>query len=64
MDLMEKLKILGDAAKYDAACTSSGVDRKSGPGGIGSSMAAGICHSFAGDGRCISLLKVLMTNAC
>jgi putative DNA modification/repair radical SAM protein len=64
MDLMEKLKILGDAAKYDAACTSSGVDRKTSRGGIGSSIAAGICHSFAGDGRCISLLKVLMTNAC
>ena len=64
MDLMEKLKILGDAAKYDAACTSSGVDRKTARGGIGSSIAAGICHSFAGDGRCISLLKVLMSNAC
>lgn len=64
MDLMEKLKILGDAAKYDAACTSSGVDRKVSRGGIGSSVAAGICHSFAGDGRCISLLKVLMSNAC
>lgn len=64
MDVFEKLKILTDAAKYDAACTSSGVDRKAGPGGIGSSEACGICHSFAGDGRCISLLKVLMTNAC
>lgn len=64
MDVFEKLKILTDAAKYDAACTSSGVDRKAGQGGIGSSEACGICHSFAGDGRCISLLKVLMTNVC
>ena len=61
---MEKLRILSDAAKYDAACTSSGVDRKSGPGGIGNSTACGICHSFAADGRCISLLKVLLSNAC
>lgn len=63
MDVMEKLQILGDAAKYDAACTSSGVNRKN-SGGIGSAAAAGICHSFAGDGRCISLLKVLFSNAC
>lgn len=61
---MEKLRILSDAAKYDAACTSSGVDRKSGPDGIGNSSACGICHSFAADGRCISLLKVLLSNAC
>ena len=61
---MEKLRILSDAAKYDAACTSSGVDKKAGRGGMGSASAAGICHSFAGDGRCISLLKVLLTNAC
>ncbi len=64
MDLFEKLKILTDAAKYDVACTSSGADRKAVPGGIGSAAAMGICHSFAGDGRCISLLKVLMTNTC
>lgn len=64
MDLMEKLEILSDAAKYDAACTSSGVDRKGEKGGIGSCIKAGICHSFASDGRCISLLKVLMTNSC
>lgn len=64
MDLFEKLKILTDAAKYDAACTSSGVDRKSPAGGIGSAASYGICHSFSADGRCISLLKVLMTNAC
>ena len=54
MDLMDKLTILADAAKYDAACTSSGVDRASRPGGLGSAMAAGCCHSFSADGRCIS----------
>lgn len=64
LDLFDKLKILTDAAKYDVACTSSGVDRKASGGSIGSAAAFGICHSFAGDGRCISLLKVLMTNAC
>jgi len=64
MDVFEKLKILTDAAKYDVACTSSGVDKKAAAGGIGSASACGICHSFAGDGRCISLLKVLMTNVC
>lgn len=64
MDMMEKLKILADAAKYDVACTSSGVDRSSRGGQIGNCVAAGICHSFAADGRCISLLKVLMSNAC
>ena len=64
MDLMEKLTILTDAAKYDAACTSSGMDRKAEKGGIGNATACGICHSFAADGRCISLLKVLMSNAC
>lgn len=64
MDIMEKLRILSDAAKYDAACTSSGVDKRAGRGGMGSAMAAGCCHSFAADGRCISLLKVLLTNVC
>jgi putative DNA modification/repair radical SAM protein len=64
LDVFEKLEILTDAAKYDAACTSSGVDKKAAARGIGSATACGICHSFAGDGRCISLLKVLMTNAC
>lgn len=63
-DVFGKLQILSDAAKYDAACTSSGVDRQAAPGQMGSSVACGICHSFAGDGRCISLLKVLMTNSC
>ncbi len=64
MDVLEKLSILTDAAKYDVACTSSGVDRAGKSGMIGSASAAGICHSFAADGRCISLLKVLMSNAC
>jgi putative DNA modification/repair radical SAM protein len=64
VDVFDKLKILTDAAKYDVACTSSGVDKKATSGGIGSASAYGICHSFAGDGRCISLLKVLMTNVC
>lgn len=64
MDLMEKLKILADSAKYDVACTSSGVDRKTPEGGIGSAASCGICHTFAADGRCVSLLKVLMSNYC
>lgn len=66
MDLLDKLTILTDAAKYDASCTSSGVIRGSQPGMIGntSSSIAGCCHSFSADGRCISLLKVLMTNYC
>ena len=66
MDLLEKLTILSDAAKYDAACTSSGVRRGFQPGKIGntSSSVAGCCHSFSADGRCITLLKVLMTNSC
>jgi len=64
MDVMEKLRILTGAAKYDVACTSSGSDRRGVAGGMGSTIAAGCCHSFASDGRCISLLKVLMTNFC
>ena len=64
MDVMDKLKILTDAAKYDAACTSSGVDRRGSGGSIGSAVSCGICHSFSADGRCISLLKVLLTNVC
>lgn len=64
MDLMKKLTILADSAKYDVACTSSGVDRAGQKGKLGSTIAAGLCHSFAADGRCISLLKVLMTNSC
>lgn len=64
MDVFDKLKILTDAAKYDVACTSSGVNKKASAGGIGSAAACGICHSFSADGRCISLLKVLLTNIC
>ena len=64
MDVLEKLTILTDAAKYDVSCTSSGADRGADQGGIGSAVFSGICHSFAADGRCISLLKVLMTNYC
>ena len=56
MDVMEKLQILSDAAKYDVACTSSGSDRKGMAGAIGNSVAPGICHTFSADGRCISLL--------
>ncbi len=64
MDVFDKLKILTDAAKYDVACTSSGVDKTAAAGGIGSAAACGICHTFSADGRCISLLKVLLTNVC
>ena len=66
MDVLDKLTILTDAAKYDAACTSSGVKRGFQSGKIGntSSSIAGCCHSFSADGRCITLLKVLMTNCC
>lgn len=62
--LMEKLQILTAAAKYDVACTSSGVERKGDGRSIGNCVSAGICHSFSGDGRCISLLKILLTNEC
>lgn len=64
MGLEEKLKILADAAKYDVACTSSGVDRQGKKGYTGNTINGGICHSFGADGRCISLLKILMTNWC
>ncbi len=64
LTLDEKLEILADAAKYDVACTSSGVDRAGKEGMLGNSRACGVCHSFAADGRCISLLKILMTNHC
>ena len=62
-DLMDKLKILADGAKYDVSCSSSGSSR-SNSGGIGSAASCGICHTWTSDGRCISLLKILMTNAC
>ena len=67
MDVTRKLAILADAAKYDASCASSGTTKRHSAGaggGLGSTEGAGICHSYAPDGRCISLLKVLMTNAC
>lgn len=64
MDVKDKLAILADAAKYDASCASSGVKRGSQQGGIGNSQGSGICHSYTPDGRCISLLKILLTNFC
>lgn len=64
MDTLEKLKILSDAAKYDVSCSSSGSRRKNKSGGIGNASPSGICHSWADDGRCISLLKILFTNNC
>ena len=64
LDLKKKLEILSDAAKYDVACTSSGVDRGGKKGFVGNTSAPGICHSFSADGRCISLLKILFTNQC
>ncbi len=64
MTVYEKLKVLTDAAKYDVACTSSGTARKGDDSGMGNCMQSGICHSFAADGRCISLLKILFTNEC
>ena len=64
MTLKEKLIILSDSAKYDASCSSSGSNRKNSNNGIGNAAACGICHSFSSDGRCISLLKILMTNCC
>lgn len=64
-NIFEKLKILSDAAKYDVSCVSSGVERKNNTvGGIGNASAAGICHAWSADGRCISLLKILLTNDC
>ena len=64
MSLMDKLGILTDSAKYDVACTSSGVERHNDGKGIGNTLKGGICHSFGSDGRCISLLKILFTNEC
>ena len=64
MTLYDKLNILTDAAKYDVACTSSGVDRRGDGTGMGNCSRSGICHSFSADGRCISLLKILFTNEC
>jgi len=66
LDMRAKLAILADAAKYDASCASSGTVKRSSAGGkgIGSTEGSGICHSYAPDGRCISLLKILLTNSC
>lgn len=64
LELLKKLEILADSAKYDASCSSSGSERSFDYGGIGAPTAAGCCHAFSGDGRCISLLKVLFTNYC
>ncbi|MGL6106456.1 putative DNA modification/repair radical SAM protein [Romboutsia sp.] len=64
MDILKKLNILSSAAKYDVSCSSSGSNRKNKKGGIGNASVSGICHTFTPDGRCVSLLKILMTNAC
>ena len=64
MELQKKLEILSAAAKYDVSCSSSGSSRKNSKGGLGNSAVSGICHSWSEDGRCISLLKILMTNYC
>ncbi|MBA4334187.1 MAG: hypothetical protein C0420_04350, partial [Methylobacterium sp.] len=65
LTVMEKLEILSDAAKYDASCASSSTTRRNSlKGGLGSTTGSGICHSYAPDGRCISLLKILLTNYC
>ena len=65
LDTRQKLEILADAAKYDASCASSGTTRRNSlKGGIGSTEGMGICHAYAPDGRCISLLKILLTNSC
>ena len=62
--VLQKLKILAESAKYDVSCASSGTTRKHKAGEIGSAAGWGICHSFAADGRCISLLKIMLTNYC
>ncbi|HRQ28305.1 MAG TPA: radical SAM protein, partial [Hyphomicrobium sp.] len=65
MELLDKLAILADAAKYDASCASSGgAKRKASTDGLGSTTGAGICHAYTPDGRCVSLLKILLTNYC
>lgn len=64
MDIQGKLRILSDAAKYDVSCSSSGSNRKNTNAGLGNANVSGICHSFTADGRCISLLKILLTNFC
>jgi len=64
MTATDKIGVLADAAKYDASCSTSGSGRKNSPGGLGSGAVGGICHSWAADGRCVALLKVLLSNAC
>src|SRR5690606_37179206 len=66
MELTDKLAILADAAKYNASCASSGAGRRDSPGGTGvdRTVGMGICHSYTPDGRCVSLLKILLTNFC
>ncbi|MEM1450729.1 MAG: putative DNA modification/repair radical SAM protein [Planctomycetota bacterium] len=64
MDTLDKLRILADAAKYDASCASSGAKRSNGGKGLGNATGSGICHSYTPDGRCVSLLKILLTNSC
>ena len=64
LPLEQRLEILADSAKYDVSCSSSGSNRRGTPGGVGSTSAAGVCHTWTADGRCISLFKVLLTNAC
>ena len=67
MNTLEKLSILADAAKYDASCASSGAGKRHSlgkGGGVGSTEGMGICHSYTPDGRCVSLLKILLTNFC
>src|SRR5215218_1352673 len=64
MDRIQKLTILADAAKYDSSCASSGATREPLEGGIGHATGSGICHSYTPDGRCVSLLKILLTNFC
>ena len=62
--IVEKLEILSDAAKYDVSCSSSGSRRARPEGGVGNATGNGICHTFTADGRCVSLLKLLFTNHC
>jgi predicted DNA-binding helix-hairpin-helix protein len=64
VDLQQKLRILSDAAKYDVSCASSGSKRAAPAGGLGATTNCGVCHSYTPDGRCISLLKILLTNVC
>ena len=64
MEILDKLRILSASAKYDASCSSSGSKRKNIKNGIGNAETSGICHSWGADGRCISLLKILLSNCC